>query len=81
MGAQAQRGDERHKGWVCGLSYSYTVNGEYYSGFHSIPAKKERLADELAVQWKGRSVVVRYSPVDHDISVLLSDDQIGGMGS
>ena len=79
MNAQARPGDERHKGWVCALSYSYVVEGEYFSGFHSIRAKKERVADELAVQWKGRSVVVRYSPADHTTSVLLSSDQIGGM--
>lgn len=81
MGAQARRGDERHKGWICALSYSYTVNGEYYAGFHSIGTRKERRAEELATQWKGRSVVVRYSPADHGISVLLKDDQIGGMNN
>lgn len=81
MGAHAQTRDERHKGWVCAMSYTYVVNGEYYSGFHSIRAKKEQRADELAREWKGRSVVVRYSPADPGVSMLLGDDQIGGMGS
>lgn len=81
MGANARIGGQGHEGWVCALSYTYVVNGEYYSGFHSIPAMKQARAEELAQQWKVRSVVVRFSPTDHGIAVLLSDDQIGGIGS
>lgn len=80
VGANARFGGDRHKRWVCAMSYSYAVNGEYYSGFHSIRTKKEQRADELAREWKGRSVVVRFSPTNPGVSVLLSDDQIGGMG-
>jgi hypothetical protein len=60
------------------MSYSYRVNGEYYSGFHRIGARSERRAEERIVGWKGRMVVVRYSPDRHDLSVLLKGDQPGG---
>ena len=80
MSAYAGASEQRPGGWVCVLSYSYAVNGEYFSGSHSIRARNERRADELATEWKGRSLVVRYSPSSHAISVLLKDDQIGGMG-
>jgi hypothetical protein len=54
------------------------VNGEYYSGFHRIRARSERRAEEKIAGWKGRMVVVRYSPSKHDLSALLKSDQPGG---
>jgi hypothetical protein len=81
QGAQAGRIKQGRRGWVCVLTYSYVADGQYYSGSCSIRARKEQQADELALQWKGRSVVVRYSPADHEISVLLKDDQVGGFGN
>ena len=81
MGASASRSVQGRRGWACVLTYSYVANGEYYSGSYSIRARKEQQADELASQWKGRSVAVRYSPSDHKISVLLKDDQVGGFGN
>ena len=80
MSAKAGVNQQKRRGWACVLTYSYAVNGEYYSGSHSIRARNERRADELATEWKGRSLVVRYSPSSRAISVLLKDDQIGGMG-
>lgn len=68
-------------GWGCFLTYSYAVNGDYYSGVWAIKTRNEKLADELASQWKGRSIVVRYSPTNHEVSALLKDDQIGGFGN
>src|ERR1035438_5882664 len=64
--------------WVARLSYTYIVNGEYYSGFHSIRARSERRAEDKMAGWKGRMVVVRYSPARHDLSTLLKSDQPGG---
>jgi len=64
--------------WVGDLSYSYIVNGEYYSGFHRIRAHSERRAEEKIAGWKGRMVVVRYSPNQPDLSKLLQSDQPGG---
>jgi hypothetical protein len=81
MGARANRIQKGRRGWACVLTYSYVANGEYYSGSYSIRTRKEQQAEELAVQWKGRSVAVRYSPADHKISVLLKDDQVGGFGN
>lgn len=81
QGARASRSEKGRRGWACVLTYSYVAIGEYYSGSYSISARKEQQAEELAVQWKGRSVAVRYSPVDHRISVLLKDDQVGGFGN
>ena len=81
QGARAGRSEKGRGGWACVLTYSYVANGEYYSGSYSIRARKEQQAEELAVQWKGRSLAVRYSPSDHEISVLLKDDQVGGFGN
>jgi hypothetical protein len=59
------------------LTYTYIVNGEYYSGFHRIRSRTKRRAEEKIAGWKGRSVVVRYSPDKHDLSSLLKSDQPG----
>jgi hypothetical protein len=71
-------GDRHYKPWVGELTYTYVAEGEYYSGFHRIRARTERRADELISGWKGRIVVVRYSPAKHEVSVLLKSDQPGG---
>ncbi len=79
MSAQVKSGgDSYFQPWAADLVYSYIVNGEYYSGFHRIRARSERKADERVMGWKGRMVVVRYSPSKHDLSVLLKSDQPGG---
>jgi hypothetical protein len=75
--ARTPDGDRSNR-WVGELTYSYIVEGEYYSGFHPLMARSERRAEELIEGWNGRSVVVRYSPRKHAISVLLKDDQLGG---
>ena len=64
--------------WVGNLTYSYIVNGEYYSGYHRMRARNERRAEEKIAGWKDRMVVVRYSPDKPDLSVLLKSDQPGG---
>jgi hypothetical protein len=38
----------------------------------------EKQAEDRVAGWKGRVVVVRYSPSKHDVSVLLRSDQPGG---
>ena len=74
MGANVKSSTDSYiRPWVGDLTYSYVVNGEYYSGFHRIRARSERRAG-----WKGRMVVVRYSPSKHDLSALLKSDQPGG---
>ncbi len=64
--------------WVATLTYTYVVNGEYYSGFYRVRARSERRAEEKIEGWKGRMVVVRYSADKHDLSALLKSDQPGG---
>jgi Protein of unknown function (DUF3592) len=64
--------------WVGEVTYDYVVDGESYSGSHQIRARTERRAESLIAGCKGRMVVVRYSPKNHEISVLLKSDQPGG---
>jgi hypothetical protein len=77
--AVARRAGDRHyKQWFGQFIYDYVVNGEYYSGFHRIRTSTERRAQELTAGWKGRMVIVRYSPKDPQVSILLKSDQPGG---
>ena len=79
MAAQVRRSaDSSLQPWVANLTYSYVVNGEYYSGFHRFRARSERRAEEKINGWKDRMVVVRYSPDKPSVSVLLKSDQPGG---
>lgn len=79
MSARVQHsGDSYIQPWIACLSYTYIVNGEYYSGSHRFRARTERRAEEKIAGWKDRMVVVRYSPDKHDLSVLLRSDQPGG---
>ena len=78
LSAQAQRStNDTILPWVANLTYSYTVNGEYYSGYYRMRARTERRAAERIAGWKDRMVVVRYSPDKPDVSVLLKSDQPG----
>src|SRR3954467_7399789 len=56
-------------GWQANLVYSYSLNGDFYSGTHALKAKNEDEADELARSCKQQNVVVRYSPHDPSLSV------------
>jgi uncharacterized protein DUF3592 len=79
MGAQVRSSTDSYiRPWVGDFTYSYIVNGEYYSGFHRLRARSERRAEEKIAGWKSRMVVVRYSPDKPDLSVLLKTDQPGG---
>jgi Protein of unknown function (DUF3592) len=69
------------KGWVGELSYSYSIGGEYYSGFHHFPAKGKRQAECLVVGWKGRQVRIHYDPNDVCVSFLFVEEQEHGMGN
>ena len=55
MGANVKSSTDSYiRPWVGDLTYSYVVNGEYYSGFHRIRARSERRAEEKIAGWKGR---------------------------
>jgi hypothetical protein len=78
VGARVHSSTGSFRPWVGDLSYTYVVNGEYYSGFHHIRAHSQRRAEDRIAGWKGRMVVVRYSPNQRDLSTLLRSDQPGG---
>jgi hypothetical protein len=61
--------------WHVRLTYSYVVNGQYYSGVFLLPSELEPDAIEHASAWKGREVVVRYWPENVSDSVILLEDQ------
>jgi len=69
--------DGIYKPWIGELIYNYIVNGEYFSGFHQLRASSQKLADAATLGWKGRMLIVRYSPSRHETSVLLRSDQPG----
>jgi hypothetical protein len=78
MGVRSRSVGGIYKPWSGELSYNYVVNGEYFSGFHQIRTFSQKRADALTFGWKGRMLVVRYSPSKHETSVLLRSDQPGG---
>jgi hypothetical protein len=66
---------ESWKNWSVEISYSYAAAGEYYSGTHRLPPESEDEAAEVALRWKDRNLVVRYSPRDASESVVLMHNQ------
>lgn len=78
MGVSSRSVGGIYKPWVGEFSYNYIVNGEYFAGFHQIRARSQKRADALTLGWKGRMLVVRYSPCRHETSTLLGSDQPGG---
>jgi hypothetical protein len=67
-------------GWKSNLSYSYSVEGQFYSGVLPLKAKNESDADDQTHQWHGQNVAVRYSPRNPSISVVRLEDQAPLMG-
>src|SRR5271154_7050131 len=52
MTAHVQRNTDYYlKSWTAVLSYSYSVNGGYYSGFYQFPFSSERRAEEKIAGW------------------------------
>ena len=70
---QAKEVEERRSlsPWVGQFTYSYAVNGEYYSGTHMINALTKRRAEQIVAGWKDRTIAVRYSPSRSDVSIVL----------
>jgi len=71
-------GDQYIYPWAANLTYTYIVNGEYYSGAYRLKARTEQRAQEKVEGWKDRMIVVRYSPDKPDLSTILKSDQPGG---
>jgi hypothetical protein len=68
-------GEGRTGYWVGELSYSYSVDGEYYAGVAQLPASSEDSAWASVKGWKDRRVRMRYLPSDPAKSVLVIDEQ------
>ena len=52
------------------LGYSYRVNGEYYSGYHTETFNDEQKAWTYVDALRGQAVQVSYDPRKPDISIL-----------
>ena len=63
------------------IDCSYSVNGEYYSGYLERTFVWESSADKFVDGIKKQMVFVRYKPACPEQSVLLRDDQPGGWGN
>lgn len=57
------------------VQYSYSVEGEFYSGELLKNFNTERLADRFAAQYpRGMQVIIRSHPHKHELSVMRDDD-------
>jgi hypothetical protein len=62
--------------WTATLSYSYSWEGEYYSGFLVKPFAKKSSAEELVSRIPaGSAVTVRVNVDDPQVSALRPEDQ------
>jgi hypothetical protein len=77
--------EERHirriRYYVARLDYSYSVNGEYYSGFLERLFFWEKSADKFTETMRDQMVFIRANPGKPERSALLADDQPGGWPS
>ncbi len=67
--------------YLAEVTYSYSVNGDYYSGFLEQTTLTRKKADRLAQKFPaGMMVVVRIDPARPERSVTRLDDQPGIIG-
>ena len=64
--------------YIARIDYSYSVNGEYYSGHLERLFFLESSADRFVASMKGQMVFVRSHPNRPERSALLKQDQPGG---
>ena len=64
--------------YIARIDYSYSVNGEYYSGYLERLFFLESSADRFVAAMKGQRVFVRSNPSRPERSALLQQDQPGG---
>jgi len=57
------------------LSYSYSVNGEYYSGFYDKFFFRESSAQKFVDELKGKPAFVRHKTSAAETSTILREDQ------
>ena len=63
--------------WLTDISYSYSVANEFFSGQFQLRDRGEKKANDRIAQWKQQNIAVRYSPKNHEISVVRFEDQAG----
>ena len=68
-------GEGRSGYWVGELAYSYSVDGEYYSGIFHLPASSEESAWDAVRGWKDRKVIVHYMRNAPSRSMLIMEEQ------
>jgi hypothetical protein len=61
--------------YVAQLAYSYSVSGEYYSGFYEKTFFREGSAQMFVDTLKGMPAFVRHKANSHHVSALLREDQ------
>ena len=64
--------------YIARIDYSYSVNGEYFSGYLERLFFLEGSADKFIAAMKGQPVFVRSNPNHPERSALLQQDQPGG---
>ena len=60
------------------VTYSYSVNGEYYSGYFERTFLRESSADRFVAAIKGQAIFLRTHPNRPERSASLAQDQPGG---
>jgi len=64
--------------YIARIDYSFSVDGEYYSGYLQRAFFRESSADNFVSVLKGRMLFVRSNPRHPERSALLGQDQPGG---
>ncbi len=77
FGSVEERRARQVRYYVARVDYSYSVNGEYYSGYLEKLFFRENSADKFVASMKGQLVFVRSNPSHPDRSALLKQDQPG----
>jgi hypothetical protein len=61
-------------GYTADISYSYQVNGEFFSGFYQKEFRMRRFAEEFVAITRGQQLFVRYHPEKPADSVIREQD-------
>ncbi len=74
--ARVERGfvEGTDTGYYAELSYSYQVNGEFFSGFFQKTFRMRRFAEEFVSMTEGQQLFVRYHPEKPEVSVIRDQD-------
>jgi len=68
-------GEGKSAHWVGELTYSYSVDGQYYAGFRQLPASSEDHAWDLVKGWKGSRLIVHYRQDKPEVSFIIMSEQ------